>query len=197
MALEVYQTRWITKFRGKACTQQFYWLADNVLEYHPYVAAAEIEANIFVNTDWAFYLLSLQSTQCFLRSFQTWRVLPNWGPSTKNRFTSDQYPGRWVGAMGLNFTTANIAWSYQGDFTGKFQTRIGPIGDGAADLGGWFPLFDLTASAFIAEHVAIRTSAIGLSFRSCALDSLGIAHPITSGTLRYPPGRQNNRRWVP
>lgn len=196
MGMEVYQTRWQVNYRGRATTQRFHWLVDNSADDHPLHISTEIEDNIFLNTDWAFWLLSMQSQSCFLRLLQTWRVRPTWGPSTKHRWASDEFPGRYLSDISQNFLTANIRWSFDGDFTGKAQTRIGPLGQGAIQPVGYWFVFQFAADAFINRHTLPRVSTGGIHFRSCHLDQLGIASPLLSGELYPWPGRQRNRRWV-
>lgn len=197
MALEVYLTRTVFAFRGKRATQSWYWLADNAADLHPWALATEIQFNQWVTTDWGFYLLSMISEQCFLREIKTWRILPTWGPAKFNRYASDEFPGRWLGALGPNFTTANIRWTHSLDLFGKYQNRIGPIGVGADADTDWYPLFRATAGAFILEHVQPRMTFSGVSYRSCSLSKLGLAYHITNAQLAWPPGRQANRRWIP
>lgn len=196
MALETYQTRWQFNFRGKACTQQFYFLADNATSLHPYELAKQIQTDLFVSTDWGFFLLGLQSQRGFLRLLSTQRRLPTYGPAWKQRFASDLFPGRALGNLGDNFTTMNLKWQYAGDFTGKSMNRVGPLGEFALTNGEFSPFFIISANAFIAEHVAARVTMGGINFRSCSVDRLGIANAIVSGFLDAIPGRQSNRRWV-
>lgn len=197
MGLEIYQTRWQVNYRGRATTQRFHWLADNTADLHPLVLSTEIEDNIFLDTDWAFWLLSMQSQSSFLRLLQTWRVSPAWGPSTKHRWAADEFPGRYLSDVGQNFLTANLKWSYVNDFNGKAQTRVGPLGEGAIQPNDWYFVFKLAALAFIERHVTPRTTSSGINFRACHVDRLGIASMLTTGELAPVPGRQENRRWKP
>lgn len=196
MALEVYQTRWQFNFRGRACTQQFYFLADNTTDIHPYELARQIQANLFIDTDWGFFLLGLQSQRGFLRQLSTQRRSPTYGPAWKVRFQSDLFPGRALGNLTDNFTTMNLKWHYAGDFAGKTQNRVGPLGEFALTDGQFTAFFIISANAFIAEHVAARVTIDGVNFRSCSIDQLGVASVISSGDLDPTPGRQSNRRWV-
>jgi len=196
MALEVYQTRWQFNFRGRACTQQFYFLADNGIDLHSYELARQIQTDLFVNTDWGFFLLGLQSQRGFLRLLSTQRRLPNYGPAWKQRFQSDLFPGRALGNLTDNFTTMNLKWQYAGDFVGKSSNRVGPLGEFALSDGKFSAFLIISANAFIAEHTATRTTIGGVNFRSCSIDRLGISNAITSGYLNPVPGRQSNRRWV-
>jgi len=195
MTLEVYQVQTIWKFRGKSAKQTFHFLLDNTDDHAAFDMARQVVQNLFVTTNWGLALTDLITQQAFLRSLNCWRVLPTWGPGSRQRFSSDVFPGRWVGQMCDNFITANISWHHDIDLTGKHQTRVGPIGAGATASSDWFPLFRLAAEAFILEHRVPRVTGLGYSFQGCNLTGLGIALPITSGQLHWPPGRQANRRW--
>ena len=197
MGLEIYQTRWQFNFRGRACTQQFYFLADNVVDLHPFELARQIQANLFIVSSWGFYLLQLQSQRGFLRRLSTQRRLPTYGPAWDRRFQSDLFPGMALGNLTDNFQTMNLKWQYAGDFIGKTQNRVGPLGEFALENGVFSSFFQIAADAFITEHVASRITTGGIQFRSCAIDKLNIAHELTSGFLDPTPGRQANRRWVP
>ena len=196
MSLEVYQTRWQFNFRGKACTQQFYFLADNALSLHPFELARQIQDNLFIDTDWGLFLLFLQSQRGFLRRLSTQRRLPTYGPAWARRFQADLFPGGALGNLTDNYQSMNLKWQYAGDFAGKSMNRIGPLGEFALSDGQFTPFFHVSAAAFITEHIATRVTSGGINFRSCSIDKLGIAFPIVSGYLDPTPGRQSNRRWV-
>jgi len=196
VALELYQTRWQFNFRGKSCTQQFYFLANNITAVHPYELARQIQANLFIDTDWGFYLLGLQSQRGFLRQLSTQRRLPTYGPAWKVRFQSDLFPGRSLGNLTDNFQTANLKWSYAGDFTGKAMNRVGPLGEFDLNDGAFSTFFTTAANAFINEHTAPRITTGLTSFRAAAMNRLHLVYPIESGHLDPVPGRQRNRRWV-
>jgi len=194
MALEVYQTRFGVQLSRVHVTAQFYWLVDNTTGQHSWEVSRDVQNNLFLDTDWVFYLLGFYSEKCFLRRFTTCRRKPKYGPSYSVRYTSDLFRGRAVGQLSDNFITCNVRWHYAGDFIGKCQNRFGPLNAGAEDTFYWSNFCQLNASAFIAEHLAIRTTAGGLSFQSVALTQSGIVFPLSSGELMWPPGRQKNRR---
>lgn len=196
MSLELYQTRWQFNFRGKACTQQFSFLANNIATLHPFELARQIQANLFIETDWAFCLLGLQSQRGFLRQLSTQRRLPTYGPAWTRRFQSDLFPGRSLGNLTDNYQTANLHWSYAGDFTGKAMNRVGPLGEFDLSGGNFSTFANLAAIAFIAEHTTPRVTTGGVSFQAATRNRLNLVFPITSGYLDPTPGRQSNRRWV-
>lgn len=196
MSLELYQTRWQFNFRGKACTQQFYWLANNLIGLHPFELARQIQANAFIDTDWGFYLLGLQSQRGFLRMLSTQRRLPTYGPAWTRRFQSDLFPGRSLGNLTDNFQTMNLHWHYAGDLTGKAMNRIGPLGEFALNNGRFSTFFEIAANAFIQEHITPRVTTGGVSFQAATVNRLHLVFPILTGTLDPTPGRQSNRRWV-
>jgi len=197
MALELYQTRWHFQFRGTICKTQFYFLANNIGGVHPFELARQIQGNLFIETQWGFYLLGLQSQRGFLRQLSTQRRLPSYGPAWKVRFQSDLFPGRSLGNLTDNFQTANLKWQYQGDFTGKAMNRVGPLGEFDLSDGVFSSFYKLAANAFINEHVSPRITSGMVSFRAAAMNRLHLVYQIESGYLDATPGRQSNRRWEP
>lgn len=196
MSLELYQTRWQFNFRGRVCTQQFYFLANNSGDMHPYELARQIQENIFIVSSWGFYLLELQSQRGFLRRLSTQRRLPTYGPAWSRRFQADLFPGMALGNLTDNFQTMNIHWHYAGDFTGKAMNRIGPLGEFALNNGEFSSFYQIAAEAFINEHRAERVTTGGVIFQGATLNRLNLVFPIQSGHLDPTPGRQRNRRWV-
>jgi hypothetical protein len=194
MSLEVYQSRFQTQLRDRITTQQFYWVADNAIDLHPWQLAREIQNNVFIDTNWVLWLLYMLTDKCFLRRFTTWRRLPTYGPGYSVRYASDLFRGLAPGQFSENLTTANIRWNYAGNVHGKAQNRIGPLQAGAENSTSWSTFFQGASSAFIAEHSSPRVSDSGVSFQGAALTTSGFAIPITGGQLSWPPGRQKNRR---
>lgn len=194
--LEVYRTKWVVRYKSQVVAQTFYWLANNTLGVHSHELATEIDRNIFDDTNWANLLSSLCSSSATLRMFSTRRIRPTGGPSTVNRYFPANPPGLYPSPVGDDFITCNLQWHFPGDFTGKNQVRIGPLGEGATGPDFWTTAFSAVALFFISAHCTPRITISAVPFRGCAIDHLGIANAITSGTLCWPPGRQRNRRWV-
>jgi hypothetical protein len=195
--LQVYRTVITNQFRSRWSTNTFFFLVDNVSGSPGHRIASAINLSYGVTTDWLFYYSSLITEHAFIRRMSTWLIRPESSANAYNAFGPTEFPGRWLGDCADNFLSANLKYTFDGDLTGKHQNRIGPIGEGATQANGWFPLFVLTAEAFFVEHLAAHSLDTGDTAQAC------INHETSGGTLiercslAWPPGRQKNRRYVP
>lgn len=194
MPLEVYQCQVVNYFFTKRTRQNFYFSVDNTTFEHPHRVASSIVFEYTVTSDWLFFFSALVTSHAFFRRVDVRRIRPDGGPSSFNTYGPDEFPGRGLGAMLDNFTTADLQWHFPGDITGKHQVRVGPLAAGAYDQRGWHPLFILTAQAFAGEHLAVHTLDVGLPCQGCINHETTGGTPITNYQLGWPPGRQENRR---
>lgn len=196
MALELYATRWYFSYGGQISKLTSYWQTDNTLAQHPYSVAAELADELIYGSNYGLALANMLTEKGYFPQIQSQRIKPNYGPTSTVAFAPGVLPGRWPGQCSVNFTTANFIWQYPGDFIGKCQNRVGPIGSGAfSESGPTFP-FATYAGVFISETWSVHTILSGLTFTGTALTKTGIYFPIVSGFLHPIRGRQRNRRLV-
>lgn len=197
MAFEVYRTQLVVAFATRRQTSTFYFLVDNVTNVHCYEVASAINTEYFDSSLWPFHFLQMISQSAYLTKMSTRRIRPTPGPSNVLSFSRGDFVGMWLSSPSANFLTANLKWSFANDQTGKHQVRIGPIGQGAVQDDGFFPLFVLAAGAFSNLHRTVHILTGGLVCQGCINHQTSGGTPIESAHLGWPPGRQRNRRWEP
>jgi len=195
--LQVYRTVVTTQFKSKWSSATFFFLVDNLSGQPGHRIASAINLSYGVTTDWLFYYSSLITEHAFIRRMSTWLIRPESSANAYNAFGPTEFPGRWLGDCADNFLSANLKWTFLGDTTGKHQNRIGPIGEGATQVNGWYPLFLLTAQAFFVEHLSTHVLDTGDIAQGCVNHETTGGTVITHGMVAWPPGRQKNRRWIP
>lgn len=195
--LEVYRSQVSIAFKSKQITTTFFFLVDNITGSHCHRIASGINLCYTVTTDWLFYFSSMISEKAFIRRFSTQRIRPNGCASAYNAYGPDEFPGRYLGDCADNFITGNIQWIVDAEPTNHHQVRIGPLGEGATQDNGWYPIFSLSAENFMIEHLTLRSLDTGDTSQGCINHATSGGSLIEAGQLMWPPGRQANRRWRP
>lgn len=197
MAAEVYEVRlWIKYLSGRQSTS-FYFRIDNTTGDGPFQTAAKLCSALDLTSGWLFAFRQLISEQSYVLLMTCRRIRPTTGPLRQVKFLSVENPGNWPGPTDVNYQTCDLMWTFPGDVTGKHQVRVGPLGAGAIQGETWFGVFRSAVAVFAGRHTSPILLAGGLVAEGC------INHQTTGGTLitnaqmRWPPGRQLNRRWIP
>lgn len=197
MPFELYQTQVWTAFNKSRAVNRFFFLANNAASIHPAKMAGEINAELYINTDWLFFYTSLISEKAGVKLITTRRVGGIGASAWRASFPGGGIQGRWLGDMADNYQAATIAWTTATGSTGRYANRIGPLGEGVFRIGNWYPLFVLAVNAFITAHLTVMVTASGVPFRSHLVSATGVREPVDAGFLRYPPSALLQRRWEP
>jgi hypothetical protein len=197
MPLEVYSYRLVTKWRTKKAWNRFHFVLDNNANLPAFAAAQAINFNLNVGTLFLSLFAQMVSDDAGITDTICARVKPNGGPASRVHIGGGGLQGLYLGPIADTFLTAPIRWIGFNGGVSRTINRIGFIGQGATNGDGWWPVFSLAASTFIADALTPRVLPSGDTFNLTILHSDGFSESALWGDLGRPTSRQITRRWVP